>query len=469
MAKRKSSSKSGRPKKPPKIPSYLFDDYDVEERLFSKGKAQEIWNWAWINAEEGAWTPETHRRHITDGLSREFFFSEDMENPRGRAAVRIAEAAVLAHHRGSVLALANQRAGFTYGYQWSNVQPDSYLKFPIEGMSRDERRIRVYPVKLTEVTKNTPIDLLIEQPDESGANRWHHVFLDGGQRIHPDEDTEARLRVALDWHEENGYSVQPFVQDAWMPKWLHVQNTAPRNPTEWMDRAATEWLNRWKGVGELYWLDTKIEDREQWDAILFEDLGGRTQRYTVMNLDVWGNARDGYETNDEHRVGEIEVVEGGDVVQELVNAGYLNAANSDGIEIEDYGDSIVVQGPEIPVDEAPERTAPEGDLPESFADEAWQYGWDCGLNTDFHSQGEDGEFGTARNRLQHIDVRNHWTYSAWRELAEHNGAKGKEVEGVVERLMDEVYDIARAAFDAAVEASRNDSRIPLFRLDLVEE
>ena len=52
--------------------------------------------------------------------------------------------------------------------------------------------------------------------------------------------------------------------------------------------------------------------------------------YEVQSLDVWGNARDGYEINDQRRIGEIylrptDIAEGGDldIIRNLVNAGYL--------------------------------------------------------------------------------------------------------------------------------------------------
>jgi hypothetical protein len=63
---------------------------------------------------------------------------------------------------------------------------------------------------------------------------------------------------------------------------------------------------------------------------------GRTEKYEVRSLDVWGNARDGFEVNNSFRAGHVEVpphASDRDFLRALRDGGFLSAASSGGVVI----------------------------------------------------------------------------------------------------------------------------------------
>lgn len=64
---------------------------------------------------------------------------------------------------------------------------------------------------------------------------------------------------------------------------------------------------------------------------------GKTEKWEVRSLDVWGNARDGFEVNDSSRVGSIEIPEGAtdrDVLKILRDENYLSTQSSGLVKID---------------------------------------------------------------------------------------------------------------------------------------
>lgn len=67
----------------------------------------------------------------------------------------------------------------------------------------------------------------------------------------------------------------------------------------------------------------------------------------VLSIDAWGNETDGYEWNQWHNAGTIDIdldAENREIIQAMVNAGYLNtsALEADGCDIDDDGYNIVI-------------------------------------------------------------------------------------------------------------------------------
>lgn len=426
------------------------------ENTLSWTEASNIWKFAWARAEAGDWTTQTHRSVISEGVSAQL---DELPVALSGDVILVAEEAIRQQHRDKVLGSEAHRGGFTYGYQWAREQPPELLRFPMEfrayaSSTPPNEPVRIYPVEHPEAGRL----FLLEFPGE--VERWHRRLqkLEDITSVEGAEDVDVtRIAVALDWHDENGVSLNPFKTTEWMPPRLQVQFTS--NPAAWMNDVVEEWIRRWDSIGELWWLDTKIVDREQW-AEIYDAYGRSYSHYEVRSLDVWGNARDGYEVNNSFRVGEVVVPEDGDVIQALLDAGHLR--DGTGLVVEDNYDFIEVLGPEEEVD-TPERMEPEGSLPESFADEVWQWAWEATVDQEFgEMRGEDGA------PLERRDVEQFYP-TAWNELAEQAQVPKKNREDFVEEAIDDAFRIAQAAYQGALDATRNDSRIPLLHLQLIED
>ena len=64
-------------------------------------------------------------------------------------------------------------------------------------------------------------------------------------------------------------------------------------------------------------------------------------KYVVCSLDVWGNADDGYDVNDSHCVGHIELdpeISDQAVIQALIDQGFLTPNAIELAEIDGQGD-----------------------------------------------------------------------------------------------------------------------------------
>ena len=69
------------------------------------------------------------------------------------------------------------------------------------------------------------------------------------------------------------------------------------------------------------------------------------QTFPVLSIDAWGNQEDGYDWNQWFNVGTIDLDlddENRQIIQAMVNAGYLTAAGLDVAEVEDDGYNIVI-------------------------------------------------------------------------------------------------------------------------------
>ena len=67
--------------------------------------------------------------------------------------------------------------------------------------------------------------------------------------------------------------------------------------------------------------------------------------FPVLSIDAWGNPQDGYEWNEWFHVGTIKLdldAENREIIQAMVNAGYLTAAALDVADVEDDGFNIVI-------------------------------------------------------------------------------------------------------------------------------
>ncbi len=66
--------------------------------------------------------------------------------------------------------------------------------------------------------------------------------------------------------------------------------------------------------------------------------------YDVCSLDVWGNPEDGYEVNDVHKCGTVDLdddlYDGPALVAMLVDAGYLTEACRQGVDV-DWNDGLI--------------------------------------------------------------------------------------------------------------------------------
>ena len=66
---------------------------------------------------------------------------------------------------------------------------------------------------------------------------------------------------------------------------------------------------------------------------------------TVLSIDAWGNPQDGYEWNEWFNVGTIELdldAENREIIQAMVNAGYLTPKGLDVATVEDDGYNLVI-------------------------------------------------------------------------------------------------------------------------------
>jgi hypothetical protein len=69
------------------------------------------------------------------------------------------------------------------------------------------------------------------------------------------------------------------------------------------------------------------------------------QTFPVLSIDAWGNLEDGYEWNQWFNVGNIDIdldAENRQIIQAMVNAGYLTALALESAEVEDDGFNIVI-------------------------------------------------------------------------------------------------------------------------------
>jgi hypothetical protein len=67
--------------------------------------------------------------------------------------------------------------------------------------------------------------------------------------------------------------------------------------------------------------------------------------FPVLSIDAWGNETDGYEWNQWFNVGSIDLdldAEDRQIIQAMVNAGYLTALALESAEVEDDGFNIVI-------------------------------------------------------------------------------------------------------------------------------
>lgn len=67
--------------------------------------------------------------------------------------------------------------------------------------------------------------------------------------------------------------------------------------------------------------------------------------FPVLSIDAWGNPQDGYEWNNWFKVGTIDIDLDGEnrqIIQAMVNAGYLTALALESAEVEDDGFNIVI-------------------------------------------------------------------------------------------------------------------------------
>ena len=69
------------------------------------------------------------------------------------------------------------------------------------------------------------------------------------------------------------------------------------------------------------------------------------QTFPVLSIDAWGNETDGYEWNEWFNVGTIDLdldAENRQIIQAMVNAGYLTRAALESAAVEDDGFNIVI-------------------------------------------------------------------------------------------------------------------------------
>jgi hypothetical protein len=68
------------------------------------------------------------------------------------------------------------------------------------------------------------------------------------------------------------------------------------------------------------------------------------QKYRVCGLDVWGNEDDGFEVNDSHDIGFIEIENNcsdEQIIKSLVDKGFLNAAALELAEVDFVGNEAI--------------------------------------------------------------------------------------------------------------------------------
>ena len=69
------------------------------------------------------------------------------------------------------------------------------------------------------------------------------------------------------------------------------------------------------------------------------------QTFPVLSIDAWGNLEDGYEWNQWFHVGSIDLdldAENREIIQAMVNAGYLTALALESAEVEDDDYNLVI-------------------------------------------------------------------------------------------------------------------------------
>lgn len=160
------------------------------------------------------------------------------------------------------------RAGFTYGYQWGAYQPPELLKFPIE-----DQGFRLYPVM---DAKRGTVTVLTMKED---GNPYHYIPISpleaaGREHLHHPAFDITRIAVALDWHVESGYDVDPYHHSgrSWGAVKFMRENSGG-SPLGWMDTLVDYWrriLNdgtraQWsKAPSSVWWLDTELRHPDDW-------------------------------------------------------------------------------------------------------------------------------------------------------------------------------------------------------------
>lgn len=378
--------------------------------------------------------------------------------------------------------------GFTYGYQWGKYAGvHKELRFPIEGETHVGDHIRIYPVYPADVSKTNPPEYILEMFGSDQVVHWHVSFLNREPRGDaPNADTMERLSVAMDAHLENaepGKDITPFTLPPTMFSELVPGEKLP-NPSKWMSRLVRAWvdgLQTWKDNAEpdsLWWLDTEIRSEEQWNNLRAEQRY-ETTTYEVRSLDMWGNARDGYEQNNSFRVGTITLRDDGHeggygdddaIVAALRDAGFLNrnvlgpmeAANGlEGprVQVEDNGDAFIeIADPDEPIvtpvfnwDDHFEVPAKHGALVDYPA--FWEWAWDSTIDRTF---GDDSHDDSAPPNIE--EVRGYLRDHARLMLAE------------VALVEDETFQVVEAAVAAAIAAHRDSTGgIPILQLERIED
>ena len=360
------------------------------------------------------------------------------------------------------------RGGFTYGYQWGTYQPPTWARFPLEGTSKDGYPIHIYPV--VDEESHPRVELFIKK-DASWETTPFPIPESRRKGFHPSDEDLQRLAVALDWHAESGYSVNPFV--SWEP---HVHLKRHTNPVHWMTYIVDLWSAspvardpgthpRWlDGLPySLWWIDREIKTPADWNRII---PGGHTIRYEVHSLDVWGNPRDGYEINNQFNAGELEIHEENDdeegIRQALVDQGHIRAQFRDAMVVDSDGsDGWEVREPE----EAPTFTERGSwarspnlvKLSEQEANSLWRWAWELAVQREARAKDDSNDIPEGPNA---DEIKN--------QLREIRVAFTGDTK-VSKRDLAEAVELVAAAIEAGADADRNSgSDMPVLQLTPVD-
>lgn len=177
------------------------------------------------------------------------------------------------------------RAGFTYGYQWSKVQPNPWLRFPMDFGS-----VRLYPVTKKKLGPFNPTGIVLMPEFPTSNHRWHpphtpEQLVRSYEKGTFDSVDFTRALVALDWHVENGFDLNPFHLSGrpWGVKRFMGRNPPQtwrgNDPVSWMTVLFDFWCPfikaYFKGPRSLWWLDTELVGND-W-PILRDELFGRDE------------------------------------------------------------------------------------------------------------------------------------------------------------------------------------------------
>lgn len=185
------------------------------------------------------------------------------------------------------------RVGFTYGYQWSAVQPDPLFRFPIEFIDGGPH-VRIYPVHRARANPamghyKGDLEIMLEWPGVSA--RWHPpVPLNAipTDRVIQHIDL-ARIAVALDWHQENGFSLNPYCVEGVSRELKSTMAGVRRhghNPYVWMGELAKIARRTATGPTAIWWLDTELAAHEGAWYVFQQGLVGNSipARFDVVRL-----------------------------------------------------------------------------------------------------------------------------------------------------------------------------------------